>query len=539
MNRNVESECGKVQVKGKDGLKGMSLGQIEDMIKGAVASNANLTSEFDRLRKGKVGKGQSKRLLYCKFMKDNLLQKWKEITGKKNSPVAEKPKSPVKKPATSKSPIIKQFNAENFPFVLETEGEASEPTNENEPKEAENIYNGNFEQPTYVPYVRNRRKEVDPLSGKPSRATILRIDAMIKRAKARGETLPEFKTTRNKLLWATAYKPKNGPPKPVRRPVVKRANKQPAKKPRAIMAKLPLMKFSGGNARITTQPKIVLATGAKLTTSEIKEATRIAEGITDKIAQLKKSNTNGIRKVLMNRYAAGNANATLKKLQNLSNFGYSSIRNVVRAMEFERAKVLKNLSEKPASPVEKPKQSFSMIPGGPTLANRARSGKAKKAANRTAANRLAISMNEKFAKMRTKRKAAGQPAVKMFITQRGPNVNSNSDSNENMRGIEVGSAGSSAGSNRGSAGSSPKVITQAEAKKILQEAKVAPSKQPKRSLINNLKNGKINLNSLNKNRLVAIASEVYAKARPGNKIPFDQANKTKLQKLIKLGLKKL
>jgi hypothetical protein len=148
-------------------------------------------------------------------------------------------------------------------------------------------------------------------------------------------------------------------------------------------------------------------------------------------------------------------------------------------------------------------------------------------------------MNEKFARMRTKRKAAGQPAVKMFITQRGPNVISNSNSNENMRGVEVGSAGSSAGSNRGSAGSSPKVITQAEAKKILQEAKVAPSKQPKRSLINNLKNGKINLGSLNKNRLIAIASEVYAKARPGNKIPFDQANKAKLEKLIKLGLKKL
>jgi hypothetical protein len=190
-----------------------------------------------------------------------------------------------------------------------------------------------------------------------------------------------------------------------------------------------------------------------------------------------------------------------------------------------------------------------MMGGGPTLQEIARRGKAKKVADQTAEERRAIRMVNKFAEMKAKR--ASKPAVKMFITQRAPNVNSNSE-NENLRGVEVGSAGSSAGSNRSSAGGSPKarspkarspkgkqVMSQEEAKKILQEAKAGPFKRPVPRVVRNIKMGTVKLENLNKDRLVVIAKQVYAVARPGNKIPFEQANKNKLQKLIQLGIKKL
>jgi len=51
MNRNIEIECGKAQSKTQEGIKGMSLGDIEKMISEAVASNSNLTSEFERIKR--------------------------------------------------------------------------------------------------------------------------------------------------------------------------------------------------------------------------------------------------------------------------------------------------------------------------------------------------------------------------------------------------------------------------------------------------------------------------------------------------------
>jgi hypothetical protein len=512
MNRNIEADCGKAQSKTQGGIKGMSLGDIEKLISEAVASNSNLSSEFDRIKKGKLAKGVSRRILYCKFMKAKLGPKWAQLTGKKNSPTAAK--SPPK--GAAKSPIINQFNAENFPFVLETEEGPAEPTNENDPQ-IENIYNTEFEAPRAVPYVReSRKKEQDPLSGKPSPAMMAKIDAMIKRAKARGETLPEFKSTRNKLVWSQTFKPKNGPPKPTKKPAIKRKEKPP----RAVMAPVSRMKINGGNGRVPTKSKVVLATGTKLSKSESREATKLAEQITDKLTKLTKSNTNGLRRILLNRYAAGNANATLKKLQNLNTFNYAAIRNVMRGMEFERAKVLKNLGRPiaPPSPVREVKQSFSMVP----------------------LNKM---------KARTK---ASQPAVKMFVTQRAPNLNSNSNE-ENLPEVEVKSIGSSVGSNVGSAGGSPKRASPkraspkssrklifTEAKKVMDEAAVAkPLKRPVPRVVRNIKMGTVKLENLNKNKLVTIAKQVYAIARPGDKIPFEQANKNKLQKLIQLGIKKL
>ena len=544
MNRNIETDCGKAQSKTQEGIKGMSLGDIEKLISEAVASNSNLSSEFDRIKKGKLTKGVSRRLLYCKFIKTKLGSKWAQLTGKKNSP-----KPPPE--AASKSPIIKQFNAENFPFVLETEGEA---VNENEPQ-TENIYNGDLQPPPFIPYVReSRRKELDPLAGKPSRAMMAKIDAAIRRAKKLGQTVPEFKNTRNKLVWFQTFKPKNGPPRPVKKPTfLRKAGGN--KKSRAIMAPVSRMKITGGNARVPTRPKIVLAAGTKLSKTETKEATKLAEQITNKLVKMNKSNADGLRKVLMNRYAAGNANATLKKLQNLPTFNYASIRNVMRSMEFERAKVLKNIGAPiaPLSPKREVKPAFSMIPRGTNIRDIARRGRVKKVANQTTEERRAMRIANALDRMKAKSKAY-QPAVKMFVTQRAPNLNSNSNE-ENMGGIEVKSVGSSAGSNAGSTGGSPKraspkraspkraspkrAISQAEAKKIMEEATTKPLKRPAPRVARNIKMGTVKLENLNKNRLVSVAKQVYAVARPGDKIPFEQANKNKLQKLIQLGIKKL
>lgn len=539
MNRNIEAVCGKAQSKTQEGIKGMSVGDIEKLISEAVASNSNLSSEFERMRKGKPGKGVSRRIMYCKFIKSKLASKWAEITGKRNSPKSP-PKSPPK--SANKSPIIKQFNAENFPFVFETEEGPSEPVNENEPRQAENIYNGNFERPNYGPYVKeSRRKEPDPLAGKPSRRTMIKINTAIKRAKERGENLPEFKTTRNKLLWFQTFKPKNGPRKSTKKPVIKRNQPKP---PPPIMAPPALMKFTGPNARVPTQSKIVLATGTRLSNAEMKEATKFAENITDILVKINKTNVNGMRKVLLRRYAAGNANATLKKLQKLQTFNYASIRNVMRQMEFERAKILKNLGDPivPPAPEKENKPAFSMIPYGPDIREIARKAKAKKVANRTAAELAAIRFVEDLNKVAAKSRAP-KPAVKVFVTERGPNVEETSN-RENMGGVEVKSIGSSAGSSAGSpkrvSPKGKKAITQTEAKRIIEAA--AAEKALKLSvplMVRNLKMGKFKLENLNKNSLVKIAKRVYEVARPGDVIPFEKANEARLQKLIQLAIKKL
>lgn len=552
MNRNVEQECGKVQVKGKEGLKGMSVAQIEKIIEDSVKSNANLMSDFMRIKKGKVAKGESKRLIYCKFMKDRIRPEWNRVTGSK-APSPPKAASPPKAPSPPKaaSPpknrILAQFNAENFPFVLETE-ETAEPSGENENAPVENIYNTEFEQPQYVPYVRNRRKEKDPFSGKPSRTMMARIDAKIRRAKAAGQPVPNFKNMRSKIMWAQTFKPGEVPP-PVKKPAIKR--KKPEKKPRPIMVPVKRMKFNGANARIPTRSKIVLAAGTKLSRAEIKKATDLAERITNRLARINLSNTNALRTILLNKYAAGNVNGIVKKLQNLENKNYSKIRNVMRTIEFERARVLKNLGAPiaPESPKRVAQPAFSMIGGGPKIENLARSGRAKKVANQTPEERRAIRVMNAFARMKAKSRAS-EPAVKMFVTQRAPNVNSNSNTNENMGAVEVRSVGSSAGSNTSSAGRSPKaaspkaaspkkVMNKAEAKKIFEKAKASSSKRPVSRNVRMVKQGEINLSSLNKNRLVNIAKQVYAVVKPGETIPFEKANKNQIKRLINLAAKKL
>ena len=94
MNQNVEQDCGKVQVKGKEGLRGMSVAQIEKIIEDSVKPNANLMSDFMRIKKGKVVKGESKRLVYCKFMKDRLRPEWNRVTGSKSPESPESPEGP-------------------------------------------------------------------------------------------------------------------------------------------------------------------------------------------------------------------------------------------------------------------------------------------------------------------------------------------------------------------------------------------------------------------------------------------------------------
>ena len=417
--------------------------------------------------------------------------------------------------------------------MFETE-ETADPSSVNENAPVENIYNTEFEQPTYVPYVRDRRKEKDPFNGKPSRTMMTRIDARIRRAKAAGQPVPNFKNMRSKIIWAQTFKPGEAPA-PAKKPAIKR--KQPEKKPRAIMVPVKRMKFNGVNARIPTSSKFVMAAGTKLSRAEFMKATDFAERITNKLAQINIKNTNALRTVLLNRYVAGNVNNMIKKIQNIESPNYAEIRNVMRTIEFERARVLKNLGAPIASesPKGKPKGSFNMIGGGSKIKNLARSGRAKKVANQTPDERRAIRVMNVFARMRAKSRAY-EPALKMFVTQRPLNINSNSNSNENMGAVEVRSVGSSVGSNTSSAGRSPKVTSP---KKVINKAEARPFKKPASNNVRMVKQGEINLSSLNKNRLVNIAKQVYAVVRPGETIPFEKANKDQIKRLINLAAKKL
>ena len=77
----------------------------------------------------------------------------------------------------------------------------------------------------------------------------------------------------------------------------------------------------------------------------------------------------------------------------------------------------------------------------------------------------------------------------------------------------------------------------AKTKAVLENT--APKKRPVPRVVRDIKAGTTNLNKLNKPELDKIAKRIYAVTQPGKAIPFEQANKNRVVRLIRLGINKM
>lgn len=498
MNKQVEAECGKVQVKGKEGLRGMSSPDIEKFIEEKVAATGNkdLMSDFVRVKKGKTVKGESKRLKYCAFLKQRLPAVWSSLTKKKEE---EKPPSVPVPPSIKK--LLEGVNilppgGEVFEFVAEPNESGELGNVENEP--SENIYNAGSNQPAeriFVPYPRESRAKIpDPASGKLSKRLLKTIETKLRRMKKQGVKLPNFKNQSEMYKFVMAKAPEKNVKKPV--------SSKPVTPPKRLA-------FAKGNGRKPTMVTrgITLATGTRLTANESRQVVKQAELMANKL--MKNMSPNAMRAVLLVRYAPGNVNKLMMNLKNKNS--YENVLNVVKRFETERARVLKNLSEvEPAAgPSKAPSSSFTMIRGNVTLANLARRARAKAAANRTTAEKRALKFMEASARMRGRRSRA---VANVKTTNRPVLMNSNSNSNSN----------------------SPPPIN--AAKSPVSSVNSEPNLP---NVVRNINSGVINVNTLNREKLLKVAKNVYNVAKPGEKIPFEKANMEKIRKLVKAGVKKI
>ena len=475
----------------------MSSPEIEKMIEEKIAAsgNSNLMSDFVRIKKGKVVKGESKRLKYCAFLKERLPAVWKNLS--KSTNATNKPTSlPV-------PPVIKQLLAnvnilpsegENFEMMIDPNEPKDWANMENEQPQ-ENIYNVGSNQPAeriFVPYPRESRAKIpDPSGGKLSKRLLKQIEIKLRRMKKQGVKLPNFKNQSEMYKFVMTQAPQKRKMEPLpSKPVV--APKR--------------MKFGNGNARVPTRTLggIALASGTRLTASESRQAIRQAENVSNKLT--KNMTPESMRKLLISRYAP-EKNTLMKNLENKKN--YNNVLNVIKRFEIERARVLKNLSEtnEPSTSPGKPSSSFTFIRGGPSMTNIVRRARAKPAANRTPAEKRALRFMEASARMKGARSKA--PGAIMKVTNRPILMN---NSNNNTPPLE-------------------------------------PSKSPVSSLesennnvpnvVKNIDNGKLNINKMNKPDLIKVAKNVYRVAKPGENIPFEKANVEKIRKLIKVGVKKI
>lgn len=501
MNKQVEVDCGKVQVKGKEGIRGMSSPDIEKFIEEKVAATGNkdLMSDFVRIKKGKMAKGESKRLKYCAFLKQRLPAVWNSLTKKEEEKPPSVPVPPVIKKLLENVEILPQGD-EFFQFMPE-ENEPRENVNvENEP--VENIYNLGSNQPSqriFVPYPRESRAKIpDPASGKLSKRLLKTIETKLRRMKRQGVKLPNFKNQAEMYKFVMTKVPEKSLKEPLPR------------KPFAAPKRLTFEKGNGRKPTLVTGG-IALATGTRLTGTESRQALKQAEVMVNKL--MKNMSPDAMRVVLLSRYAPGNVNKLMKNLDNKKS--YENVLNVVKRFETERARILKNLSEtKPVEPTpsKPPSSSFTMIRGNPTLANLARRARAKATANRTPAEKRALKFMEASARMRSRRVKKAGANVK--TTERLVLMNSSSNSNSNNNSPP------------------PKEMVKSPVSSVNSEPNLP-------NVVRNINSGTININKLNREQLVKVAKNVYNVAKPGEKIPFEKANMEKIRKLVKAGVKKI
>ena len=449
MNRNIEPVCGKIQVKGKDGLKGMSLPDIEKLIMRSI-KGTNKEGEFKRY-KTSIPKGVSKRLRYCAFIKDNLKNEW----NKYNKKPANKPaKGPASIPLAIRE-LLKGDN--NTEFVFDEEG-ATEMGNANNGGEREggNYANNNnngrmvFQQTTFP--RGSRKANTDPFKNVQNISARLqaRVATKLRKMKSRGEKIPPLKTREDMYKFVMLRKPGD----------VTRVARVPMKKSSDLRDRVKRMSMPSGISTAATGRVARVASvfrpvaGTKLSMPEIRKASDMANKLTEKVMTVGQ-NRNFMREVLKSN-APVDANRLATNIMSLEKFNRNSVRGVIRGYELNRAKVLKNIG----APIAKVAITAKNLPSGSsmiipvTIAQRARIARLKKVANRTPEEKRALKAMDRLAKLKAARKRRFKPeSVKMMETTRpldllsGSNRDSDSNSASSVRSVRMMGSNSNSNSN--------------------------------------------------------------------------------------------
>lgn len=475
----IEDTCGKVQVKGSPGLRGMSLKDIENLITNNIKNDDTLSSEFKRI---KPKKGESKRMLYCAFMKNKLPDLWsKYIKGKE--PVAAPPKAA---PRTEVDEIFETL--ENLGF------------NVNEDEKEINYSGGDEaeEEPSVVPTIRNRRKERDPLAGKMAPALQARVNAKLRQMKRTGTPMPSFSNLRDKAVFVLAVNPKEF--------------KTTQMKPTAAN-RVPRMAFATENnemtMRLPTKPQKIPPPKKEFSREQVRTANKFANNVVNTIRGLTENN---MRNVLKNRYPNTNVSALVKDIVNLGkNAEYRNLRELIRTKELSRM-----------VPAGAPSRvgvgaSFSALPSGMSLENRAVEIRKKKVANQTPREKQILRMMNR---VRSARRGTAEPAVRMFTRTAGITINSNNNSPKRLAPLPK---LLQKANNNNSSDSEP------EEKNVVQKVKIVGPQTFIR--------GK-NVNAMTSDELLVAAKMLANKVMPGKKVDFKANNKSRLQRVVKAAAKK-
>lgn len=479
----MEDTCGKVQVKGSSGLRGMSIKDIEDLIKNNIKNDAILESDFKRI---KPKKGESKRLLYCSFMKNKLPTLWSQYN-KGKEPVVTPPKAP-------------RTEAEEIFNTLETLGFNA---NVNANEQEVNYSGGNEaeEEPRFIPIMRNRTKVKDPFAGKLAPPLQAKVKTTLSRMKKSG-TLPPFSSLRDQALFVLALNPKE---------FQKTQPKLPTSK------KVTRVIFPNNNGRRPTKPEKIKPPKKEFSREQVRTANKFANNVVNTIRGLNETN---MRNVLKNRYPNSNINTLIKNIMNLGkNAEYGNLRELIRTKELSRM-----VPEGPP-PRAKAGPSFSALPTGVSLENRATEIRKKKVSNRTPRERQILRMVNR---MRSARRGIAGSSVRMSTKAAGANTNSNNNSPKNLAPLPklLQKANSNNNSN-----------SEPEEKNVVRKLLLKQSQKVKIVGPQTLIEGK-NVNKMTTEELMAAANMLAKKVMPGKKVEFKANNKNRLLRVVKAAAKK-
>jgi hypothetical protein len=452
-NKNVEPTCGKIQGKGKEGIKGMSLPDIEKLITKTV-KGTNMDGEFKRYKTA-IPKGASRRLRYCAFMKDKLKDEWSKYN---------KGKKPATSPKKGIALLPKAFQEmlaanQDEEFVFEDGAAEVGNVNNGDEREGGNYANSNNEgrivPPQSTIYHRGSRVgNKDPLkNSKPSKRFLRRVELKLRGMKRRSEKIPVLKTQEDMIKFGLLKKPSE---------IVSKKRKASNLGPVNMRARVKRMSMPKGistvaTGRVIKGPSMAVAVpGTRLSAPEIRKATELANKLTDKLMKVGQ-NRNFLREVVRTN-APVDANRIANSLAGLEKFNRNSVRGVIREYELNRAKVFKNLGAPIAKKLVKnnrPVGSSMIIPK--SIAATARGARNKKIADRTPVEKRAMKAMERFAKMKAAKKRPPKPTgMKVMETTRPINLMSNANKNNSNSNVPSVRSVRMMGSNNNSSNSNNK-----------------------------------------------------------------------------------
>lgn len=493
------------------GLRAMSLDNIKDLIKSKIAG--------DESKEGLYGRLKSKtRLELCKFMKEHVTSEWNKYS-KGKAPASEPKASP--KVAAPFRELMSAVNGMNFGMEEEEPMEIGNAANEEE-REGGNYANsgneGRMVFPTAIPRG-SRKANKDPLRGAVlSKGNRKKLEMKLRRMKKAGKAIPAFKTQDEMLKFLKVMKPGEMlKPKGVQKKPMASKNLRSRVK---VMA-MPTVP-TPATGRVARDPRVVVPTpGTKLSGAEIKKATEKANKLTDIL--MKVGQTKNFIKEVISTTAPADANALTKSLMTLESFNRNSVRGVIRSFEMNRAKVFQNLGAPIARPPPKNlPPGFSMV-APISIAELAKMGRNKKAAERTAEEKRAMKAMERLAAIRARgQRRTGAKSVtvsKQLVTLASP-PGSNTDSTRSTRSVRMMGSASSSSSNSNS--NNGMKLNQPVVK--VKGATV---------MVNNA-----NVNQMNKAKLQNAARRLLAVVRPGQTVNLNQTNDM-LRRMVKATAKKM